>query len=67
MKVTKRQTTIELNEEEKEIMNKAVEILTSVMYEIDDCSTLLGYYNSDWDEIIHGLDEASEKGMFIIK
>lgn len=67
MKITKRQTTIELNEEEKIIMNKAIEILTSVMYEIDDCSTLLGYNNSDWDEIVHGLEEASEKGMFIIE
>lgn len=67
MKITKRQTTIELNEEEKKIIGKAVEILTSVMYEIDDCSTLLGYNNSDWDEIIQGLDEASEKGMFTIE
>lgn len=67
MKITKRQTMIELNEEEKKIIGKAVEILTSVMYEIDDCSTLFGYNNSDWDEIIKGLDEASEKGMFIIE
>lgn len=67
MKITKRQTMIELNEEEKKIIGKAVEILTSVMYEIDDCSTLLGYNNSDWDEIIQGLDKASEKGMFIIE
>lgn len=67
MKVTKRQTMIELNEEEKKIMGKAVEILTSVMYEIDDSSTLFGYNNADWDIITKGLDEASEKGMFIIE
>lgn len=67
MKITKRQTMIELNEEEKEIIGKAIEILTSVMYEIDDSSTLFGYENADWDNIIKGLDEAYEKGMFIIE
>lgn len=67
MKITKRQTMIELNEEEKEIIGKAIEILTSVMYEIDDSSTLFGYNNADWENIIKGLDEAYEKGMFIIE
>ncbi len=67
MKITKRKTMIELSEEEKVIMNKATEILTSVMYEIDDCSELFGYNNADWDEIIKGLEEASEKGMFVIE
>lgn len=47
MKITKRKTMIELSEEEKVIMNKATEILTSVMYEIDDCSELFGYNNAD--------------------
>lgn len=67
MKITKRQTKIELNEEEKKIIGEATSILLKVMYEIDDCSTLFGYNNSDWDEITRGLEEASEKGEFIIE
>ena len=67
MKVTKRQTKIELNEEEKKIMEEATNILIKVMYEINDDETLFGYNNGDWDEITHGLEEASEKGEFIIE
>lgn len=67
MKITKRQTTIELNEEEKKVINEATKILIRVMYEISDDETLFGYNNSDWDEITHELEEVSEKGQFIIE
>lgn len=67
MKITRRQTTIELNEEEKKIIGEATKILLKVMYEIGDDETLFGYNNSDWDEITHGLEEVSEKGEFIIE
>lgn len=67
MKITKRQTTIELNEEEKKTIEEATKILIKVMYEITDDETLFGYSNSDWDEITRGLEEVSEKGQFIIE
>lgn len=67
MKITKRQTTIELNEEEKKVIEEATKILIKVMYEISDDETLFGYNNSDWDEITHGLEEVSEKGEFVIE
>lgn len=67
MKITRRQTTIELNEEEKKIIGEATKILLKVMYEIGDDEVLFGYNNSDWDEITHGLEKVSEKGEFIIE
>lgn len=67
MKITKRQTTIELNEEEKKVIEEATKILIKVMYEIGDDETLFGYNNSDWDEITNGLEEVSEKGEFVIE
>ena len=67
MKITKRQTTIELNAEEKKKIEEATKILIKVMYEITDDETLFGYSNSDWDEITHGLEEVSEKGEFVIE
>ena len=67
MKITKRQTTIELNEEEKKIIGEATKILLKVMYEIGDDETLFGYNNADWDEITHGLEEVSETGIFNIE
>lgn len=67
MKVTRRQTKIELNEEEKKIMDEATRILVKVMNEIGDDETLFGYNNEDWDEITSGLKEVSRKGEFIIE
>lgn len=67
MKVTRRQTKIELNEEEKKIMDEATRILVKVMNEIGDDETLFGYNNTDWDEITSGLKEVSRKGEFIIE
>jgi len=67
MKITKRQTTIELDEEEKKVIGEATKILLRVMYEINDDETLFGYNNADWDEITHGLEEVSEKGEFVIE
>lgn len=67
MKITKRQTMIELNEEEKKIMDEATRILVKVMNEIGDDETLFGYNNADWDEITHGLKEASREGEFVIE
>lgn len=67
MKITRRQTTIELNEEEKKIIGEATKILLKVMYEIGDDEVLFGYNNSDWDEITHGLENVSEKGEFVIE
>ncbi len=42
MKITKRQTTIELNEEEKKVIEEATKILIKVMNEIGDDETLFG-------------------------
>jgi hypothetical protein len=67
MKITRRQTTIELNEEEKKVIEEATKILLKVMNEIGDDEVLFGYNNSDWDEITHGLEEVSRKGEFIIE
>lgn len=67
MKITKRQTTIELNEEEKKVIEEATKILIKVMYEIGNDETLFGYNNSDWDEITNGLKKVSREGEFIIE
>ena len=67
MKITKRQTQIELNEEEKKIISEATKLLIRVMYEMSDDEEMFGYNNADWDEITHGLEEASDKGVFVIE
>ena len=67
MKITRRQTTIELDDEEKKIIGEATKILLKVMYEIGDDETLFGYNNSDWDEITNGLKEVSGEGEFVIE
>lgn len=67
MKITRRQTKIELDDEEKKIIGEATKILIKVMNEIGDDETLFGYNNSDWDEITNGLKEASREGEFVIE
>ena len=67
MKITRRQTTIELNEEEKKVIEEATKILIKVMNEIGDDETLFGYNNGDWDEITNGLKEVSREGEFVIE
>lgn len=67
MKITRRQTKIELDDEEKKIIGEATKILIKVMNEIGDDETLFGYNNSDWDEITNGLKEVSREGEFIIE
>lgn len=67
MKITRRMTKIELDDEEKKIIEEATKILIKVMNEIGDDETLFGYNNSDWDEITLGLKEVSEKGEFVIE
>lgn len=67
MKVTTRLKTIELTEEERKKISDALDILLKVMYEIDDCSSLFGYNNADWDEICEGLEGVVETGRFEIE
>lgn len=67
MKVSTRLKTIELSEDERNKIADATEILINVMYEIDDCSSLFGYNNADWDEICHGLERVIETGRFEIE
>lgn len=67
MKITRRQAKIELNEEEKKVIEEATKILLKVMNEIGDDEVLFGYNNSDWDEITHGLEKVSREGEFVIE
>lgn len=67
MKITTRLKTIELTEEEIKKIAEATDILIKVMYEIDDCSSLFGYNNADWDEICKGLKSVVETGKFEIE
>lgn len=67
MKITTRLKTIELTEEEIKKIAEATDILIKVMYEIDDCSSLFGYNNADWDEICQGLESVVETGKFEIE
>lgn len=66
MKITTRLKTIELTEDERKKISDALNILLKIAYEIDDCSSLFGYNNRDWDEICEGLKNVVETGKLEI-
>ncbi|MDT3387647.1 MAG: hypothetical protein LIR46_07815 [Bacteroidota bacterium] len=67
MKITKRQTKIELNDVEKKIIEEATNILKEVINEMNEDEKLFGYYDTDWQRITSELKEASVKGILKIE
>ncbi len=67
MEIITRLKTIKLSEEERKKIEDATDILIKVMYEIDDCSCLFGYDNTDWDKICKGLENVVVTGKFEIE
>lgn len=65
MKVTRMNTKIELDNEEKKILGDAVELLIKISYEIND-GDLYGYNSADWEEILDGLEKSAESGIIEI-
>ena len=67
MEITTRLKTIKLSEEERNKIAEVIDLLIKIAYEIDDCSTLFGYNNADWDEILKGLEKAAATGILEIE
>ncbi len=67
MQITKRQTEIILDEQEKARLKDAWGVLDSIVNEMDCDAELFGYNESDWTCILDGLHEAATDGKIIIE